>query len=1405
MPAALAAKTAERRAGMRPPKAEPNPPSGAGPDLGAIAGMPAFLQRKSNHRGNGHGTGIDSSDDEEELLGTDALPKSIQAKAVIGAPDDPLEHEADRVAEAAVSRGPSATRLESGSAQGGCACGTCDSCRTKKDQIQRSTVAGSSRASIGTATLPGVDAGLPLSSNVRERVEPVLGVNLGGVRVHSGEAAGRAAQAINARAFTYQSHIWLGPNERSDDTELLAHEAAHVVQQSGNDTGLQTLQRKEATDDGEGPRQRILGRIHEELGDDAEAVESAARPRRGEVSTEQQPAADGEAASQSQDGPAATARAPEQQIDRGELAAKKGELEPEAHPDVDRPAEIAPQVKEAAQQTTTQADTPGDPLTPEQEPKAEGEGSKKSPAVAAAEQAAGQADVAFSAATSQMQPPEPPVVEPPRQVEPVDSKGAPVLTDPTLDNALIDVAEQAQTLRQEGLNLRQHAAEERANAELLRGNLALVEQGVGQAEQGVATSNDHLAYRREVADTAQQSLDVSKEKAQTVADQAPGYAEQADEGKAKTGPMASEASEVAGESAANTPDDDEAAADAQEQSGKINQASSDISSTDDAIEQTQARAATLQEDAAHAAEVNTATEERLASVDATLTSTEERLASMEEQNSAARGQMDALSSEPDALLAQADALDQQGQQMLDASTAIEDRLHGAQDTHQSSLQSLPEIREAPPDAVVQAASEAPSDMPEAIPAEGAVAGPPANGNPEDYRYEDRASVDLASHLPSWFSGADPVSAEERAEAEQRERERRAREVQEITDMAGGDVASIGSGQRAWIALRMTGRHLFGSVSGIRWPGWGHLALGLIDPRGPLMGVVSGLSMMLSGGANLLSGEQWRRDPLGNLLKSAADIATGLTIILGSITALAGVIIAIMGAITLLSLGTAAPVTGPIIAFCASVMTTVGGWTLTVGEVALVLQGLVLIKNLIDAACVQTAEQLQNQSDKITTDVGNAGNVVMQMGMAKLAQVGGRAMQAEIAEAGGGVNFARTVGGVRTTGAGSYARAVGGVARAAPGRILRGAAGLATREGRGRAWAGIKGMFRSEGEPMSAREGFSRDFLVGRREPVPVPAGEAGAAAPRVAPPAGEAGAVPRPAARPPETPPPRAEPALPEPPPRAAEPESGAARDRSVEASGHVESQELSHQQLANETKFIEDNPHLVQEGPPRSIKIGEHEWTENPGGGWCRHSNGSVCVPRLRVNRGPELTPENVDDIIAELRSKRTVSPAEEARLRAVAEQPGGIWNLRAELGEAGSPALRGEVGHQLLGEELPYAATIDSAPRIDPATGLATEVRSIKTHQLYAFQEEGSLAAQLEAEARELSRFKTTPSGTGTRITAAPGADRVLVIGVPPDTLEATAGRTLTAQWRAEASQAIAYARGLKPPVRIVFKTIR
>lgn len=1190
---------------------------------------------------------------ENEFGGAAGMPlfmrgQGIQTKLTVGQPNDPFEQEADLVARAARDGGSSrllrvgepAPLIQRACAE--CASGeqVCPECEREREleaapPVQTKPALHSVPPSSTSTEITPPDTGAPLAPPVRARLEPMLGADLGSVRIHSSAAARQTASALDAKAFTHKQDIWLGANASADDIELMAHEAAHVVQQTrGNAKGL--VQRAPADyrhpEDGGNVHRRMQQRIDKSLDQETPEAESGGEGTTAEPGNIPPPSR------------GVDARRAAQQIDRGELAEERAELEPEAKPDVDRPAQEQPRVEQAAQETTTEADAPSEPLA-EAEEGAEGkaeEGKKKrqAEAVSAAELAAGLANQAFATADSQPIPtPEMPVT-PPELVAPVDAAGMPLPDDPETDMQLLAIADRAQMLREEGLRLRMQATQERQNAEILRGNLELIRGGITQAEQGVTKSNNHLAFRQEIAGQAREALAVSEQKAATVAEQAPDFVSKADEGKEDSGPMASEASELAAENSAQTPDDEEAAARAQEQGGKMTQAGSDIQTTDDAVTQTRTKAASLGEEAAQAQELNTQTQGKLDTMDETLSSTAERLGEMGQQNSQARDQVDALAAQPDRMAAQAQTLDEQASALIQASYDIQNSLQQTQTSYAQGMRSVPALVPVEPgqEAVVQRQPE--SGTATAIPpvpsTAAAAEGAPAAGappQPEERsvgdilrgtgRYEERVNLNLGGAvgeaLPGWLTGVTPESEQQRQARQQAEQQRRRDQVQQINAMADGHFENLSATDKMGIALQLTGQNLFRSASGIKWPGWGHLAAGLIDPRGPLMGVVSGLSMTLSGAANLLSAEQWRRDPLGNLLKSAADIATGLTIILGSITALAAVIIAIMVAITILSFGTAAPVTGPVIAFCTTVMTTVGGWTIAVGKVALILQALVLIKNLIDAATAKTAEDLQNQADQMTEDVSNAGNVVLQMGMAKLAQVGGRAMAGEIQAAGGGVRFAAQMGarglpariaaGVRGQGVGGFGRQV---AAGAGQRIAGGFRYLATtsvteaaggaRAALGRAW---RGLTQPRGAPVTGREGLSREFLVGKE----IPRGGSylssarGIVAEERA--AAEAAFGVRPGA-------PRAGEPVPEAPPRPNEPPTSPSERALLEETRLKSGRDLTPDEIRAELDMARRaEPRPISEGPyVEEVRMPNgHTWRRTRDGKWCRFSNGGLCV----------------------------------------------------------------------------------------------------------------------------------------------------------------------------------------------------
>jgi hypothetical protein len=71
----------------------------------------------------------------------------------------------------------------------------------------------------------------PIPAPMQDALERSLGMDFGGVQVHTDSHAQSAAKAFSARAFTYGNHIFLGQDEKVSDLRLMAHEAAHVVQQ----------------------------------------------------------------------------------------------------------------------------------------------------------------------------------------------------------------------------------------------------------------------------------------------------------------------------------------------------------------------------------------------------------------------------------------------------------------------------------------------------------------------------------------------------------------------------------------------------------------------------------------------------------------------------------------------------------------------------------------------------------------------------------------------------------------------------------------------------------------------------------------------------------------------------------------------------------------------------------------------------------------------------------------------------------------------------------------------------------------------------------------------------------------------------------------------------------------------
>jgi hypothetical protein len=172
-----------------------------------------------------------------------AAPGFFQPKLTIGAVEDPLEREADRVADHVMGMGQARPTAETAPPQISRKCAACDEeARTvQRKSAEGAGVAGGEAPSIVDEVVRS--PGQPLDASARAFFEPRFGRDFSNVQIHSEAQASASARAVGARAYTAGNHVVFSQGEYAPHTAsgrlLLAHELAHVVQQSGADMSLQ--------------------------------------------------------------------------------------------------------------------------------------------------------------------------------------------------------------------------------------------------------------------------------------------------------------------------------------------------------------------------------------------------------------------------------------------------------------------------------------------------------------------------------------------------------------------------------------------------------------------------------------------------------------------------------------------------------------------------------------------------------------------------------------------------------------------------------------------------------------------------------------------------------------------------------------------------------------------------------------------------------------------------------------------------------------------------------------------------------------------------------------------------------------------------------------------------------------
>jgi hypothetical protein len=174
---------------------KPARPDATRPARSVFSNQAALHQARDGGQGHGAGVrkldlgapypadaalgGVSNWETQQSLRGNPTSRRVFLAKSQLGAPDDPLERQADLIADRVMS--DAAPRGDGGLAE--------------------SAGVMSRPAAERAADLPGLGAGEPLPAVERQFFEGRLGIGLDSLRVHRGPDAWPLAHSLGARAF----------------------------------------------------------------------------------------------------------------------------------------------------------------------------------------------------------------------------------------------------------------------------------------------------------------------------------------------------------------------------------------------------------------------------------------------------------------------------------------------------------------------------------------------------------------------------------------------------------------------------------------------------------------------------------------------------------------------------------------------------------------------------------------------------------------------------------------------------------------------------------------------------------------------------------------------------------------------------------------------------------------------------------------------------------------------------------------------------------------------------------------------------------------------------------------------------------------------------------------------------
>jgi len=865
--------------------------------------------------------------------------------------------------------------------------------------------------------------GNPLTSNTKKEMESGFGADFGNVRVYNDSNAVQMNKDLGSQAFTNGNNIYFNEgkyNPSSDSGKhLLAHELTHTVQQG---VSKNQIQKKEETSDGAPVKRRMDKKLKDEGADDAD---------------------------KNADPPA---------IDPKERASKKGEIKSEgiAKPDINRPQKEKPKVEKAAEEGKEKQ---------EQVPELKEEKEKKEEPpradISIVAQHEAQAMIAKQQAATMKKPKKPVDLVKPKIETPKDSVGKKLPTHETNDKLVYVLHEIAKLFVEQAYDLKTEAFKDAKEGKKMQAKVHESQAQIESVTIGTQLmSEDQIA--RDSVNTKEEEALVKVEKDTTlVKEKAPELVKKAKVGNEKSSPMVEEAASKKQEMKDKAPDDAEAAADAKKQSENTNKVADGSKSMDDAFTQTGVKAQKYLDDAIAGEQKNIESKTKIEESKALSEATKVEITRINEHNTASMAEIKTFDNYPAKVAKETAHRAKSGDELCTAAVTMNTDLISTQDQYYSSLSGLEsrekaqkrkdeedkakQSQEKPKEQVLTPEEKLLLDMSNMGEAEmmGLMTVMAEKDPAQLKRLEttlsgmktEEESTETKEKVKLDAAGREKVDLMKMLESGDQKQTAPDPRQEQINTIEGVRTQSLGvvkeqsdvnfsfltGAQKAMLSQKIA---MTSAVSGlfnmdILQLGKG-MIMGMINPLESLKGVVGGASKMATGIVNLLSAEAWKKDPVGNLLQSAADIATGLTMVLMSITGLATAITILSGVLIVLSWFTLSPVLAPVIGFMSTVISTVGSWTIVTGLIALELNYLTYIKNLHDASVAENTDELVFESDSIKQNMTDGFTSAMAVVGGKGDVAGAKAMQKSILKAGGAKQLFKSKGdifkqGVKQTG------------------------------------------------------------------------------------------------------------------------------------------------------------------------------------------------------------------------------------------------------------------------------------------------------------------------------------------------------------------------------------------------------